>query len=103
MSQPIGVYGGGELVALLRERCPAYVFVDGSERERCRIVIVDLDGYRALDDAPRKSLVRVVLYDNALTRDRCDGDIRVPRASFLAHPDDTLAVASDLAGTVIHA
>src|SRR3954471_16518237 len=57
MSQPIGVYGGGELVALLRERCPEYTFVDDGERERCRIVIVDIGGH-ALDDPPRKSVVR---------------------------------------------
>src|SRR5216684_2166548 len=103
MSPPIGVYGGRELVALLRERCRAYPFVEGDERERCRIVIVDADSHHVLDAPPRKSLVRVVLYDDVLTGDRREGDIRVPRASFLAHPDDTLAIASDLVRTVIHA
>jgi len=103
MSPPIGVYGGRELVALLRERCPDNTFVEGDERERCRIVLVDADSHHVLDAPPRKSLVRVVLYDDVLTGDRRDGDVRVPRASFLAHPDDTLAVASDLARTVIHA
>lgn len=103
MSPPIGVYGGRELVTFLRERCPGYTFVEGGERERSRIVIVDADSLHVLDAPPRKSVVRVVLYDDVLTGDRRDGDIRVPRASFLAHPDDTLAVASDLARTVIHA
>jgi diguanylate cyclase (GGDEF)-like protein len=103
MSPPIGVYGGRELVTFLRERCPGYTFVEGGERERSRIVIVDADSHHALDAPPRKSLVRVVLYDDVLTGDRRDGDIRVPRATFLTHPDDTLAIASDLARTVIHA
>ncbi|HEX7680515.1 MAG TPA: sensor domain-containing diguanylate cyclase [Thermoanaerobaculia bacterium] len=103
MSPPIGVYGGRELVTFLRERCPGYTFVEGGERERSRIVIVDADSHHVLDAPARKSVVRVVLYDDVLTGDRRDGDIRVPRAGFLAHPDDTLAVASDLARTVIHA
>jgi diguanylate cyclase (GGDEF)-like protein len=101
--QTIGVYGGRELIALLRERCRAYVFLDDGERELCRIVIVDVDD-RAVLEAPRhKSVVRIVLYDDALSGERRDGDIRITRASFLAHPADTLAVASDLARTVIHA
>jgi len=101
MSHPIGVYGGPDLLALLRERCPAYTFVDGEERDLCRIVIVDAGV--VLDEMPRKSVVRVVLYNDAPAGERRDGDIRIPRENFLAHPDDTLAVASDLAGTVIHA
>src|SRR6266567_3280960 len=101
MSQyPIGVYGGGELLAQLRHSVPAHTFVDGEERERCRVVIVDGDG---LSDPPRKSLVRVVLYETPIDGERREGDIRIPRATFLANPGDTLAVAFDLAGTVIHA
>jgi diguanylate cyclase (GGDEF)-like protein len=102
MQQPIGVYGGSGLVALLQERCSAYSFVDDGQREGCRIVIVDADSEAVLP-APRKSLVRIVLYDGALPDERRAGDIRVTRASFLAHPGDTLSVASDLARTVIHA
>jgi len=104
MQQPIGVYGGRELVTLLRERCAtAYAFHDDGERERCRIVIVDADSSAVLAVPPRKSLVRIVLYDEAFPGERRDGDIGVTRVSFLAHPADTLAVASDLARTVIHA
>ena len=104
MSQhAIGVYGERELVTLLRERCPDYEFADGDERARCRIVIVDVDAHDVLDDPPRKSLVRIVLYENAMSGERRDGDIRVPRDSFIANPGDTLAVADNLAGTVIHA
>jgi diguanylate cyclase (GGDEF)-like protein len=102
MQQPIGVYGGSGLVALLQERCSAYSFVDDGQREGCRIVIVEADSEAALP-APRKSLVRIVLYDGTLPDERRAGDIRVTRASFLAHPGDTLSVASDLARTVIHA
>ena len=103
MSQPIGVFGKPELLTLLRDRCPSCTFVDDKECDRCRIVIVDTDLHRLLDDPPRKSLVRIVLYADALTGERRDGDIRVPRTTFLAHPEDTLAVAFDLANTVIHA
>ena len=61
MSQSIGVYGGREIVARLRENAPGYVFVEGEECEQCRIVIVDVDVTGVLNDPPRKSLVRVVL------------------------------------------
>jgi len=104
MSQyPIGVYGGGEFLALLRDSAPAYTFVDGDERDRCRVVVVDVDDVDGLNAPPRKSLVRVMLYAGAIDGERRAGDIRVPRTTFLANPGDTLAVASDLAGTVIHA
>src|SRR3954466_1574555 len=101
--QSIGVYGGRELAELLRERAPAFAFVEREECERCRIVIVDVDRHDVLNDPPRKSVVRVVLYDGAIDGERRAGDIRVPRAAFIANPGDTLAVASDLASTVIHA
>jgi diguanylate cyclase (GGDEF)-like protein len=101
--QSIGVYGGQEMVAQLRENAPGYRFVDGEERERCRIVIVDVDGSDNANDGPRKSVVRVVLYDGAIDGERRAGDIRVARAAFIANPVETLAVAGDLAGTVIHA
>src|SRR5258706_7109902 len=103
MSQSIGVYGGPEIVARLRENAPGYVFVDGEECERCRVVVVDVDAAGVLNEPPRKSVVRVVLYDGAIDGQRRAGDIRVPRAAFVANPIETLAVAIDLAGTVIHA
>jgi diguanylate cyclase (GGDEF)-like protein len=103
MSQSIGIYGGREIVARLRENAPGFAFVEGKECERCRIVVVDVDATDVLDDPPRKSVVRVVLYDGTIDGQRRAGDIRVPRAAFVANPVETLAVAVDLAGTVIHA
>src|SRR5947209_15333471 len=103
MSQSIGVYGGPEIVARLRENAPGYRFVDGEDCARCRIVIVDVDAADVLNDPPRKSLVRVVLYDGTIHGERRAGDIRVSRNAFVANPMETLAVAVDLAGTVIHA
>jgi diguanylate cyclase (GGDEF)-like protein len=103
MLQSIGVYGGFELVALLRKRCPGYAFIDGDGRDLCRIIVVDVEGLPARNHGPRKSLVRIVLYEDVPPGDRNDGDIRVPRQTFVEHPEDTLAVAVDLAGTVIHA
>ena len=100
MSQSIGVYGGREIVARLRENAPGYLFVEGQECERCRIVIVDVD---VSDVQPRKSVVRVVLHDGTLDGERRAGDIRVQREAFVANPIETLAVAVDLAGTVMHA
>lgn len=99
----IGVYGGHELLAVLRELCPSRHFVDGEERERCRIVVVDAGAGATFPDGPRKSLVRVVIEDDSARGDRREGDMRVPRAAFLAHPEDTLAVAGDLVATIIHA
>jgi diguanylate cyclase (GGDEF)-like protein len=100
MSQSIGVYGGSEVVARLRENAPGYLFVEGEECQRCRIIIVDVDAAGVLS---RKSVVRVVLYDGTIDGERRAGDIRVSRAAFVANPMETLAVAVDLAGTVIHA
>src|SRR5436305_2102493 len=87
MSQSIGVYGGPEIVARLRENAAGYRFVDGEECARCRIVIVDVD---AADVLPRKSVVRVVLYDGAIDGGRRAGDIRVSRSAFVANPVETL-------------
>jgi diguanylate cyclase (GGDEF)-like protein len=103
IEQPVGVYGGHALVAALRQRSPARIFIDGEERDRCRVVIIDNDSYSLLPDPPRKSLVRVMFDDDASAGERREGDIRISRATFLAHPDDTLAVAEELAATVIHA
>jgi diguanylate cyclase (GGDEF)-like protein len=103
IEQAIGVYGGPALIAALRSLCPARSFVDGAERDRCRVVIIDSDSYSLLPDAPRKSLVRVLFDDDGAGEARREGDIRVLRAAFLAHPEDTLAVAAELAGTIIHA
>ena len=101
--QPIGVYAEPALVASLRQRCPSRTFVGNDTRDRCRIVIIDNDSQALLPDPPRKSLVRVLFHDDAAAGERREGDIRVARATFLANPDDTLAVAEELASTIIHA
>jgi diguanylate cyclase (GGDEF)-like protein len=63
-------------------------------------VVVDTDA--DLDTPPRKSVSRIVLLGN-VTAARRQGDIRVDRDAFLANPEETLAVADDLASVVIHA
>jgi diguanylate cyclase (GGDEF)-like protein len=103
IEQPIGVYGGQALLTALRDRCPSRTFADGEERDRCRIVIIDVDSHALVPDAPRKSLVRIVFDDDYANGERREGDIRVPRAAFLDHPEDTLVVAAELAGTIVHA
>src|SRR5258708_32408739 len=102
IEQAIGVYGGAELIAALRGLCPARSFADGAERDRCRVVIIDLDSRSLLPEPPRKSLVRILFDDDGAVEVRREGDIRVPRAAFLAHPEDTPAVAPELAGTTVH-
>ena len=102
MQHAIGLLSGdARLVAVLRERCPEREFVtDRAAAESCRIVIVDSDS--ELDAPPRKSIARIVLLGNAAGTRR-QGDIRVDRDSFLNNPEETLAVADDLASVVIHA
>ena len=101
--QPIGVYGGPALVAALRSLCPSRTFVDGAGRDRCRVVIIDSDSSAEVRETPRKSLVRIVFDEAGAGGERREGDIRVPRAAFLARPEDMLAVATDLVGTITHA
>jgi diguanylate cyclase (GGDEF)-like protein len=103
IEQPIGVYGGPALIAALRGLCPTRSFADGADRDRCRVVIIDTDSHSLLPEPPRKSLVRVLFDDDWSGDVRREGDIRMPRAAFLANPEDTLAVAAELAGTIIHA
>jgi diguanylate cyclase (GGDEF)-like protein len=103
IEQAVGVYGGHALVAALRERCPGRTFLDDAERDRCRVVIIENDSHSLLPELPRKSLVRVMFDDDASAGERREGDIRVSRTTFLARPEDTLAVAEELAATIIHA
>jgi diguanylate cyclase (GGDEF)-like protein len=102
MQQAIGILSGdARLAAVLRERCPEREFVtDRAAAESCRVAVVDMDA--DLNAPPRKSVVRVVLLGDR-TSARRQGDIRVDRDAFLANPEETLAVADDLAGVVIHA
>lgn len=102
MQQAIGLLSGdARVAAVLRERCPEREFVtDRPAAESCRVVIVDTDS--DLDTPPRKSVARIVLL-GSVTAARRQGDIRVDRDSFLNNPEETLAVADDLASVVIHA
>jgi len=102
MQHAIGLLSGdAQLAAVLRERCPEReLLMDRVAAETCRIVIVD--GSSDLDHPPRKSVVRVILLDNA-AGPRRQGDVRVDRDSFLNNPEETLAVADDLASVVVHA
>lgn len=102
MQQTIGLLSGdARLAAVLRERCPEREFVtDRAAAESCRVVIADNDA--DLDTPPRKSVVRVVLLGN-VAGSRRQGDIRVDRETFLKNPEETFAVADDLASVVIHA
>jgi diguanylate cyclase (GGDEF)-like protein len=102
MQQAIGLLSGdARVAAVLRERCPEREFVtDRAAAESCRVVIVDSDS--DLDAPPRKSIARVVLLGN-VSGARRQGDIRVDRDTFLNNPEETLAVADDLASVVIHA
>jgi diguanylate cyclase (GGDEF)-like protein len=99
--QPIGLFTDDtELPAILRARCPGRDFkttADGADG--CRIAVMD----GRAEEPPRKSLVRVVLYEKTLLEPRRHGDIRVPRETFVCSPEEYLAAAEDLADTVIHA
>jgi diguanylate cyclase (GGDEF)-like protein len=101
MQHAIGLLSGdAHLAAVLRERCPEREFVtDRVSAESCRIAIVEADSDL---DAPRKSVVRIVLLGNGAGTRR-QGDIRVDRDAFLSNPEETLAVGDDLASVVIHA
>jgi diguanylate cyclase (GGDEF)-like protein len=105
MQQAIGLLSGdARLAAVLRERCPEREFVtDRAAAESCRVVIVDFDSYGELDVLLRKSVARIVLMASSLDSPRRQGDVRVSREAFLTAPEETLAVADDLAGVVIHA
>jgi diguanylate cyclase (GGDEF)-like protein len=103
--QGIGLYSARrDLMPLLRERCPGWHFVDrGEERDACRVVIIDADAHEVLDAPPRKSLVRLLLFENAFTRERRSGELCLPRDVFTADPAGYLAFAADLAETAVHA
>src|SRR5437016_2661555 len=105
MQQAIGLLSGDARVAtVLRERCPERELVtDRAAAESCRVVVIDVDSYAELDVPPRKSVARVILTEKTLETARRQGDFRVNRDVFLGNPEETLAVADDLASVVIHA
>jgi diguanylate cyclase (GGDEF)-like protein len=105
MPQPIGVFSADpSLVALLRRACPACSFAtQREEAEICRIIIVDTDSAAVLENPPRKSIVKIGLFEETASAPRRSGEIRVSRREFLANPSESIQVASDLADTVLHA
>jgi diguanylate cyclase (GGDEF)-like protein len=100
----IGIYGGrADLLSALQQHCPgADLTFDPDARGRCRVAIFDSDSHALLDERPRRSLARIVLIDGPVP-DRSEGDLQVPRASFLANSCPSIAFAADLADVVIHA
>ncbi|HVR38942.1 MAG TPA: sensor domain-containing diguanylate cyclase [Thermoanaerobaculia bacterium] len=103
--QAIGVYSSrDDLAVRLREACPALTFATApDERDVCRVVIVDDDSHDVLEPPPRKSLVRVILCNDAVPAHRRNGELRLDRDAFLARPEESIAFAIDLADAAIHA
>ncbi|HEX9983539.1 MAG TPA: sensor domain-containing diguanylate cyclase [Thermoanaerobaculia bacterium] len=100
----VGVYSSrDDLTAVLRERCPDCSFESGEGRDSCRVVVLDSDEHALLEAPPRKSLVRIVLCEDAVPPHRRRGELRVSRSEFLRNPREHLLFATDLAETAIHA
>ena len=101
MSQTVGVYSDRtDLVAALRQKCPAKSFSTEADRDSSRIVILDSDHAALFDNPPRKSLVRIILGEHDPRR---HGELVLQRDAFLASPATYLDFASDLADAAIHA
>ncbi|HEV7923155.1 MAG TPA: GGDEF domain-containing protein [Thermoanaerobaculia bacterium] len=103
--QSIGLYTtGGDLESLLRERCAGWTFLAAGEaRDGARVVVIDTEAHALLGTPPRRSLVRIILFDGVLLHDRRSGELCIERKHFLSAPESILAFASDLAETAIHA
>src|SRR5579859_2887696 len=98
--QTIGVYGGQDLAAILREKCPDFFFADaGPERDGCRICVFDPD--EPTSDA-RKCLARIILGPPG-DRDRRPGELYVERNTFLGNPIPYLMFGTDLVEAAVHA
>src|SRR5688500_11153769 len=100
MISQAGIYSDrGGLVERLRAACPDWTFVDDpSERDSCRIAIVD----EGVERPAGKSVVRVML--SATPDDtRRSGELRIQRDVFLESASGYLAFAADLADAAIHA
>ncbi|HYH07371.1 MAG TPA: GGDEF domain-containing protein [Thermoanaerobaculia bacterium] len=90
-----GIYGDrGDLIEAVRGACPEWTFVDGAERDTCRIAIVD-----GTERPAGKSVVRIMLAPG----ERRHGELHVARETFLHAPAGYLAFAADLAEAAMHA
>ena len=101
----IGIYSRrDDLVPQLQRLCPQLQFTaDDTERNQCRISVVDGDSHDLLTGTLLGSLVRVVLCDGSRPAMRRHGEIRVGRTEFLEAADDYLSFATELAETALHA
>jgi diguanylate cyclase (GGDEF)-like protein len=103
MNQTIGVYSGrSDLLAALQAACPELQFAtDGEARETARVVV--LDGDQDIDNPPRKSVARIILTERPAPHERRQGELNVPRETFLAAPAPYIAFARDLVDAAVHA
>ena len=101
MISQAGIYSDrGDLIDVLRQRCPDWTFEpEGEARDACRIAVTDSGTERPSG----KSLVRIMLTGDGESPDRRRGELRLDRQTFLAAPGDYLAFAADLADAAIHA
>jgi len=98
--QQAGIYSErGDLVARLGEVCTDWTFIEGDGREDCRVAIVDAGHERPAG----KSVVRVILSDDAPPAERRNGELRLKRDVFLRMPAEYLGFAGDLADAAVHA
>jgi diguanylate cyclase (GGDEF)-like protein len=103
--QTIGIYGNrDDLVRRLRETCPSCTFaVDATERDACRLVIIDVDAHSILTAPPRKSVVRIILCDGSIPDQRRNGELRVERSAFMINPLEYVQFALEMTDAAIHA
>src|SRR5688500_14352675 len=103
--QTIGIYGHrDDLVGRLRDSCPSCTFaVDATDRDLCRLAIIDTDSHSILAAPPRKSLVRLILCDGSVPDQRRNGELRVERSTFMADPLEYIRFALEMTDAALHA
>jgi diguanylate cyclase (GGDEF)-like protein len=96
-----GIYSDrADLSSRLAAACPTWTFhSDGAARDASRLAIVDA----GVERPGGKSLVRIVLSDDASPSERRHGELRIDREEFLGKPCELLAFAADLAEAALHA
>ncbi len=101
MISQAGIYSDrGDLIDLLRQRCPDWTFEpEGEPRDACRIAVADAGTERPSG----KSVVRIMLTEDSAGPERRKGELLIDRQTFLAGPRDYLAFAADLADAAVHA